>query len=451
MIVLTATQARSRAIRYARALAGRGLRVGDRVAIVTPEHDPEALVAPGQAATIALVLGALRMGVVPVMVNSLLTPPERDYIVADAAASLVLAGAAAVLAFEEESAGPAPELAAHPLGRPMHYTSGTTGRPKGVYARLSEADARAFWRDEQAHWDHNDADVTLVHSPICHSAPLRFALATIGAGGAVALPGRFDPTRIARAIREVRPTTAFTVPTQLQLLIRSPAGLPPPTYRLLAHAGSACPPGVKRAVHDWVGADRVWEFYGSTEGQFTSCRGTEWERREGTLGRARAGRTVEVDGDGLIWCRPPRYGHFEYWRAPAKTAGAWRSTAAGREFTVGDVGHIDEDGYLFMSGRRDDLVITGGVNVYPAEIEQVLSQYPGIDEVAVYASPSDRWGQVVCAAYAGDVAENALQEWAAGRLAAFKRPKRWSRMARLPRNTMGKVEYHRLPDADPGD
>ncbi len=445
MIVLTATDAHDRSINFARALTERGVRPGSRVAIVTPEQDPESRIPQGQAATVTLVLAILRMGAVPVMINALLTEAERDYIVSDARAALVITGADAMVTLEKEGSGPVPELADHPLGRPMHYTSGTTGRPKGVYAPLSESEARDWWLDEQQQWGFCESDLTLVHSPLCHSAPLRFALATIGAGGAVALAGRFDPTRISRAIQHLRPTTAFTVPTQLNLLIRRPGGLPRSTYRLLAHAGSSCPPSVKRAVHAWVGADRVWEFYGSTEGQFTSCRGTEWERHEGTVGRARPGRTITVDSDGTIWCEPPSFGRFEYWDDPQRTSQAWRVTPTGRAFTVGDVGHRDNEGYVYLNGRREDLIISGGVNVYPAEVEQVLSQCPGVHEVAVYAQPSDRWGQTVCVAYVGGATETDLRQWATANLAAFKRPKVWTRVQHLPRNTMGKVRYQDLP------
>jgi long-chain acyl-CoA synthetase len=443
MLVLTPKEAGTRSAAAAGALVSRGCRPGDRVAIVTPEHSPGSSVAAGQAAAICTVLGALRMGVVPVMVNGLLTQRERAYIATDSQSSLMIEDPEELIALADRP-GPSPDLADHPLGRPMHYTSGTTGRPKGVYADLTEDQSRRLWLDEQEHWGHNRDDLTLVHSPLCHSAPLRFALATICAGGSVALAGRFDASRIAAAISELQPTTAFVVPSHLQALLALPGGPPPSPYRLLAHAGSACPPPVKDSTHAWAGADKVWEFYGSTEGQFTSCRGTEWEQHPGTVGRARAGRSILVDDAGLIWCEAPDYARFEYWQAPDKTAGAWRNTASGRAFTVGDVGEL-HDGYLCLTGRREDLIISGGVNVYPAEVEATIAEHPGIRDVAVYASPNERWGHMVCAAYVGDVSEAELREWIASRLASYKRPKTWVRLSVIPRNTMGKVRHEDLP------
>src|SRR5207248_4605632 len=113
---------------------------------------------------------------------------------------------------------------------------------------------------------------------------------------------------------------------------------------------------------------------GATEGQFTVCSPAEWEARPGTVGRARPHRRLSVDDDGLIWCEVPRYARFEYWRDPKSTAAAWRGAA----FTAGDLGRLDKEGYLFIDSRRDDLIISGGVNVYPAEVEHVLAAVPGV-------------------------------------------------------------------------
>ena len=449
MLLLTSSDAQSRAVGYARAVAGLGVRPGDRVAVVTPEHrDTPRAAAVAQAEVLGLVLGALRSGVVPVMVNPLLTAEERDYILADCNPSLVLADARDLRSLADRDTaqrGPSPELADVPLGRPMHYTSGTTGRPKGVWTHgLSEQESRQLWGDEQELWQFADDDVSLVHGPLCHSGPLRFALSVLLAGGSVVLQGSFDAGRTARAMVDYRPTTAFVVPSHLQRLFALPEP-PAPTYRLLAHAGAACPPALKRQTHRWAGVQRVWEFYGSTEGQFSACSGPEWEERPGTVGRARSGRRLFTD-EGVIWCEAPVFARFRYWGDEEKTTRAWRDTPAaegrppGRAFTVGDLGRLDEHGYLFIEGRREDLIISGGVNVYPAEVEAVLQACPGVSEVAVYGRPDDRWGQRVCAAYLGDAEPEAVRVWASERLAGHKRPKSVERRSELPRTASGKIK-----------
>jgi long-chain acyl-CoA synthetase len=175
------------------------------------------------------------------------------------------------------------------------------------------------------------------------------------------------------------------------------------------------------------------------------CRSEEWLDRPGTVGRARPGRTLHVDGDGAIWCTVPPHARFDYYGDPAKTAAAWRDLPDGPAFTVGDLGRLDEDGYLFLEGRREDLVISGGVNVYPLEVEQVLEQHPGVTEVAVYGVPDDEWGQRVCAAYAGAATAEDLDAFVRGRLAPPKRPKTWTRLDALPRTLTGKVRRDDLP------
>lgn len=407
------------------------------MAVVTPEYADCDDVARSQADAIALIWGALRTGIIPVLVHPLLTGPEREYVMTDAAVSAAFTPADLAAATRPTAAtGPLPsEL---PMTRPMHYTSGTTGTPKGVVARGTAQDSAAWWTDEIDHWGFARDDVTLVHSPLCHSAPLRFAIGTLQVGGSVALAGKFTAAGLTQAMQELRPTTAFTTPNQLATLLG--AGAPPSPYRLLAHAGSPCPPALKRRIHDWAGAQRTYEFYGSTEGQFTSCQGTEWEDRPGTVGRAREGRTVSVDERGQIWCEAPSFARFDYWGDPVKTAAAWRDTPTGQAFTVGDLGRVDDDGYVYLDGRREDLIISGGVNVYPAEVEAVLSGHPAVSDVAVFPVPDDRWGQRVACALVTDAAPADLQAWAKERLAGYKRPKDWIVLPELPRNSMGKVQ-----------
>jgi long-chain acyl-CoA synthetase len=183
----------------------------------------------------------------------------------------------------------------------------------------------------------------------------------------------------------------------------------------------------------------VWEFYGATEGQFTVCPPEEWLEHPGTVGRARPGRRLEVDADGLVWCHVPPFARFEYWRDPDRTAEAWRDHA----FTAGDLGHL-EDGHLFLDSRRDDLIISGGVNVYPAEVENVLSALAGVDEVAVFGAPDERWGQRVCVAVVGDVQPDALVDHARAHLAPYKCPKDVYVVDELPRTGTDKVSRSSL-------
>jgi acyl-CoA synthetase (AMP-forming)/AMP-acid ligase II len=186
----------------------------------------------------------------------------------------------------------------------------------------------------------------------------------------------------------------------------------------------------------------VWEFYGSTEAQFTVCSPEDWLAHPGSVGRARPGRRLETDERGQLWCAVPRWARFQYWRAPDKTAAAWR----GDLVTVGDLGRVDDDGMVWLDGRREDLVISGGVNVYPAEVEAVLDAHPDVVESAVFGMPDEEWGQRVVAAYVGTAEPGDLGAWARERLAAAKRPKGLHRLDDLPRTSTGKVRRLDLPE-----
>lgn len=434
MEVVGGERAKDAARRAAAVLAARGLEAGDRVALALP----------GSGDLLALVLGALRTGVVPVVLDPASPPAERAVLLQDADPALVVDspdGLAALLAGSARA-----ELADVPLARPMHYTSGTTGRRKGVWSGvLAEPAARALVAEEAELWGFAHDDRHLVLSPLHHSAPLRFATLTLLAGGTVLLPGPFDPAAVLRAVAEHAPTSAFCVPAHLQRLHAHAAahgGWPSTSsFRLLAHAGAPCPPAVRARTVEVLPAGSVWEFYGSTEGQFTACRAEEQVARPGTVGRARPGRELMVDPDGTIWCRVPEHARFSYWRDPTRTATAWRGDA----FTVGDLGRLDADGYLYLDGRREDLVISGGVNVYPAEVEQVLAGCPGVLEVAVFGVDDERWGQRVCAAVVGPAEPAAVRGWARERLGPAKRPKDVYVVDDLPRTSTGKVRRLDLP------
>ena len=416
--------------RVAAALAVRGVREGDRVAVI----------AANSPLVIAVALGALRVGVVPVMVNADLLAGEQQVILDDCRPALTLRGAD-VDAFIREETSEA-ELGPVPRARPMHYTSGTTGRPKGVWSGLfGPDDAAALLGEEAMLWGFCGADVNLVCSPLYHSAPLRFAAGTLLAGGDVVVLSKFDPALAAACVIEERVTTAFMAPAHLQRIFTLPVVPRFDSFRLLAHAGAPCPARLKLEALDRFPDNSVWEFYGSTEGQFTACPSAAWLERPGTVGRARPGRTLSIDAESsIIWCDVPDHARFTYWDDKAKTDTAWRGDA----FSVFDIGRLDDEGFLFLDGRRDDLIITGGVNVYPLEIEIALSGFPGVDDVAVFGVDDARWGQRVCAAIVGSATPIAVTEGAARLLAPYNRPKDVFVVAAIPRSTTGKVRRSTL-------
>ena len=242
------------------------------------------------------------------------------------------------------------------------------------------------------------------------------------------------------------------------------------SLRLLAHAGAPCPDTVKRAIMGRVRPGGVWEFYGSTEAQFTVCPPEDWLERPGTVGRARPGRRLHVAPVAAAdvaatptsttpQSAPPQQASrapsgatcptspaSATGRTPRPRAQAWNGQAC----TVGDLGRLDPDGFLYLTGRRHDLIISGGVNVYPAEVENVLAAVDGIAEVAVFGLPDEQWGQRVCAAYVADgrrrgTAEEALRAAASARLAPYKRPKSYFAATDLPHTATGKLVRRAVP------
>jgi long-chain acyl-CoA synthetase len=411
------------------------LREGDRVALLVP----------GSHAYLDAVLSLLARGVLPIPLDPRLTTHEQARVLGPLAPHRVVAST-------EELAGLLGG-AGLPRARPMHVTSGTTGVPKGVFSGLLDDDAAAgLVAEERELWGFAADDVNLVLSPLYHSAPLRFAMGTTLAGGRVVIPGPFDPARITSAIEAERPTTMFCVPAHLQRLFAhwDATGWPDLScFRLVAHAGAPCPPALKRRLLEAFPPGSTWEFYGATEGQFTACRSEEWLERPGTVGRARPGRTLSVDADGTIWCAVPAYARFSYYGDPGKTAAAWRAAPDGQSaFTVGDLGRLDDDGYLHLDGRREDLVISGGVNVYPLEVENALREHPGVADVAVYGVADEVWGQRVCAAVVGTASAAELDAFARERLAPPKRPKEYHHLDELPRTLTGKVRRSELGQPD---
>lgn len=409
------------------AFSRRGLASGDRVAFLL--H--------GSTQLVTAVLGALRAGIVPVMLDPALAPVERGTILDDADPALVIDTQAGLDSLFR--AAPA-ELAPVPLARPMHYTSGTSGRRKGVWTGvLGMEDAGALVDEEREQWGFTASDVHLVSSALYHSAPLRFATSTLLAGGAISVLSKFDAAAWADRVAQLRPTTLFLAPAHLQRIFAAvDEGMALPDLRdvrLLAYAGAPCPRPLQERLHAALPPGSVWEFYGSTEGQFTACSPSDWAERPGSVGRARPGRALSVDPDGTIWCAVPSHARFEYWRDAEKTRSAWR----GDSFTVGDIGRLDDDGFLYLDGRREDLILSGGVNVYPREVEMAFEGCPGLADMVVVGRPDERWGERVVAVAVGDVGEAQLREWAGARLGPARRPKQYIVVDEIPRSSTGKV------------
>jgi acyl-CoA synthetase (AMP-forming)/AMP-acid ligase II len=438
-------------------LRGGGLERGDRIAVFSSNR-PEAL---------EVSLGALRAGVVPVPINALLTPPEIAYLIDDSGARWLFTDGPGedhpaldrIVTFGDayerllHEATPA-EVADVTLGRPMHYTSGTTGVPKGVWVAPPEtAKASHISAAFRKLWGISAGDVHLVCSPLAHSAPLRFSIRTLEAGGSVVLQQRFEAEETLAAIEMFGITSTFMVPTHIERILalglKAQARYDLSSLRLVAHAGAPIRENTKRLAIELFPTGSLWEFYGSTEGQATRISTEEWLAKPGSVGTPIPGADIAITSeDGLalppgdigeVWVREATGERFEYWGDRAKTRTAWR----GERFSVGDLGHLDADGYLYLDGRKHDTIITGGVNVYPLEIETVLMSHPAVAEASVYGEAHPEWGQQVCAlvvpSFGNPLDPELLRAWARERLAGYKCPRHIQVVAELPRTPTGKV------------
>ncbi len=433
------------------------LEAGDRVLTLLPNSDE----------TFALGLAAMLDGIVQVPVPADLGPAEVAEIAADADPRLAIVDPAAARgahALEvpvhplqrggldaEEPADPGSDW---PRTRPMAYTSGTTGRRKGVYVGVHESDwGRRVVTDEHDAFGQRHGDRHLVVSPLYHSGPFRHAFVTALLGGEVAVLPSFDPQLWREALRTLRPTSLFCVPTHLHRLLALPDLAPDDlaSLQLIAHAGAPMPVPLKEQVLEVAPEGAVWEFYGSTEGQFTVCPPALWRAHPGSVGRARPGHRLEVrdpdeDGVGTVWAHAPEHARWEYWRDPEKTDEAWDGDA----FTVGDLGRLD-DGVLVLKGRPGDLVISGGVNVYPAEVERRLLDSPGVAEAVAFGVPDADWGERLVAAlvpWPGEQLDpDAIRDRLTAELASSKVPKQILVVEDLPRTETGKVRRVGIADA----
>ena len=439
------------------ALSRAGVDRGDRIAVIAGNR-PEFL---------EVTTGALRAGMVPVPIHSVQTEHDVAYVLEDSGAKWLFCdrpfaghpGVDRVVTFGDayerllHESEPV-DLADVTLGRPMHYTSGTTGVPKGVWVPpVGEREASQASAEFRSLWGLDADEVHLVCSPLSHSAPHRFALRVLEAGGTVVIRDRFEAADVLASFELFGVTSTFMVPTHLERIL----ALPPATrtrhdlssLRLVAHAGAPIRQATKRGALELFPPRSVWEFYGSTEGQVSRISSDEWLRKPGSVGLPSPGATIRiVDEDGSelppgatgeIWIDDPATQRFEYWRDREKTGAAWRDGA----WSAGDLGYVDEEGYLYLTGRKHDMIITGGVNVYPQEVEHVLVEHPSVSEALVYGAAHDEWGQEVRAlvvpAYGQPLDPETLRTWARARLSGPKCPRKIELMDALPRTPTGKL------------
>lgn len=470
--------------RLSSALAGIGLRPGDTLATVLGNR-PEFL---------TVLLAAVQSGLYLVPVSRHLTAPEIGHILADSGAKAVITEsvlAEAVSGAADEAgvpaggrvsvdggdgyrsmaalcaAGGAEPPAERRMGSVMLYTSGTTGRPKGVRRPLLDIAPEVLIdimrRTLGRHLGLEPGDeVHLAVGPLYHSAPCVHAMMALNLGHAVVVAPRFHPEHTLELIQRHGVTNTFMVPTMFHRMLALPDGVRArydlSTLRQVYHSAAPVPVETKQKMMQWWGPV-LYEYYGSTEsGPVVVATPHEWLARPGTVGRAVDGvriRILDPEGaelppgeTGLIYASGQP--GFEYHGDPAKTAAAMR----GDYYTPGDLGRLDEDGWLYMSDRRTDLIISGGVNVYPAEIESVLLQHPAVADVAVIGVPDDDWGQRVVALVEpaedsgpGEGLAAELLAHCEPRLAKLKHPRRVEFRESLPRTPSGKLSRRRVRDA----
>jgi acyl-CoA synthetase (AMP-forming)/AMP-acid ligase II len=466
---------RSRAL--AAALVRRGLGPGSTVAM-----------ALRNGATWFEVAWALqRLGAYWVPVNWHLTAGEASYLVQDAGAQALVVdaelaelahAASAVLeppALRVAAGGPlegffdlAALTAEDPAGSPelegqaMLYSSGTTGRPKGIRRPLSQAPfGQRTTLDGllQVLYRAGPDSVYLSPAPLYHAAPLGFTMAAHRLGATVVVMDRFDPRGWLEAVARYRVTHSQVVPTMLVRLLELPeevrGSFDLSSLQVVVHAAAPCPVEVKRRAMAWLGPI-LHEYYAGSEGNgFCAIGPEEWLARPGSVGRPVAGAVhiVGPDGEelppgevGTIYFEgsPP----FEYHRDPERTRAAFHPRGWS---TLGDLGYLDQDGYLYLSDRRTDLVITGGVNVYPREVEEVLVEHPAVADAAVVGAPDPDLGKRVVAVVElrpdhapGDDLAGELTRFCRERLAGYKCPREIRFVPALPRTPTGKLLRRRL-------
>ena len=362
-------------------------------------------------------------------------------------------------------------------GSQMMYTSGTTGRPKGVYRgrrtalvppniridgespRAPSGAASGLATRQAAGAFDPGTDRCLCTGPAYHAAPLAFNVtAPLAAGAGVVFMDKWDPEETLRLIDKYKITHTHMVATMFHRLLQLPDEVKNKydisSLRYLLHGAAPCPVHVKKAMMDWVGPI-IYEYYAATEGGGAYAIGPEeWLKKPGSVGRSpnpENTKVVDEDGNelpagetGTVYFKAPDQGRFEYFKAPEKTA----SSYSGDYFTLGDMGYLDDDGYLFLTGRSAETIISGGVNIYPQEIDDVLLKHEAVQDVCTIGVPNDEWGEEVKSVVMlvperrGDekVLEQELLSFAKANLPGFKTPRSIDFTDDLPRLPSGKIQ-----------
>ena len=482
----TWAQLDSRVNRLVHAFRDAGLESGDTISVVSGNRNEWFEVA----------LACSHAGVVFVPVSWHLVAPELAYIIEDSGSRAVLVGhrftdvAAEALADPRSSAvelavaigapgdtrfadfeaflgsGSDDEPKDQAFGGPMFYTSGTTGHPKGVRSSLSSPEPGTppeVWQLVASGFTDlmTLPGTAVLCGPFYHSAQWAFSFLPMVGGSAVVMQHRYDSAGVLDLIDTHGGTSIHLVPTQMKRLLELDeerrVAFDGSSLEIVLHGAAPCPPVVKRGLIDWWGP-KIVEYYGSTEGSIiTMIDSTEWLERGGSVGRPMPNMEVLVvddDGEpratgeeGTLYFRNSMGTDFEYHNAPEKTAEAHLAPGV---FTTGDVGYLDDDGYLWLSDRKIDMIISGGVNVYPAEIEGVIGGHPDVLDVAVIGIPNEEFGEEVKALVVA--AGNADNDDLATRLivlcreslAGIKVPRSIEFRESLPRTGTGKLQKRLL-------
>ncbi|MEQ8858707.1 MAG: acyl-CoA synthetase [Pseudomonadales bacterium] len=458
-IAVSYAQLAELAMRGARLLRALGLKTGDGIAVLTPNH-PLSPAVHWAAQLAGLYYTPISVQFQRAEVQHILDDCDARALVVHASQRDKIAAAPQAIVVdidqwaERVAAEPATLPADAAEGAEMLYSSGTTGRPKGVRAARPGAPLNttsALFQRRVALHDIGPDTVYLSTAPLYHSAPLRYNNMVQRCGGTCVIMPRFDAADSLRLIEHHAITHSQWVPTMFVRLLRLPEAerrrYDLSSHRLAIHAAAPCPPDIKRQMLDWWGPI-IHEYYSGTEGNGQTAIGPEeWLRHPGSVGRPLLGDVHVVDAEGrelppgqtgrVFFSGGPR---FEYYKDPDKTAAAFDARGWS---TLGDIGHLDDEGYLYLTDRASHMIISGGVNIYPREVEDVLVSHPAVRDAAVFGIPDPEFGESVKAAVelsdGARIGAQALIDYCRKRLAHLKCPRSIDFHDALPRHQTGKL------------